>query len=79
MCLGVPGRLVEAFEEHGLLMGKVEFGGVARTVCLEHLPDAQVGDFVLVHVGFALSRIDADAAARLLAILEELGELAESS
>ena len=74
MCLGIPGRLVEQFEEHGLRMGKVEFGGVARTVCLEHVPEAATGDFVLVHVGFALSRIDADEAARLLALLEELGE-----
>jgi hydrogenase expression/formation protein HypC len=73
MCLGVPGRLVDEFVENGLRMGKVEFGGLSRTVCLEHVPEVVPGDYVLVHVGFALSRVDADEAARILAILEELG------
>ncbi len=73
MCLGVPGRLVDTFEEHGLRMGKVDFGGVRRNVCLEHVPEATRGDFVLVHVGFALSRLDAEAAERLLSLLEEVG------
>jgi len=77
MCLGVPGRLVGTFEEHGLRMGKVDFGGVLRNVCLEHVQEATPGDFVLVHVGFALSRLDPDAAERLLSLLEEIGALAE--
>jgi hydrogenase expression/formation protein HypC len=57
-------------------MGRVKFGGVSRRICLEHVPDAGVGDWVLVHVGFALSRLDEDEAGRVLALLEELGELA---
>jgi hydrogenase expression/formation protein HypC len=72
MCLGVPGQLVEVFAEDGLAMGRVRFSGVSRTVCLELVPDAAVGDYVLVHVGFALSRIDPSEAARLDELLAEL-------
>lgn len=72
MCLGIPGQLTEIFEEQALRMGKVRFSGVLRAVCLELVPEAQCGDFVLVHVGFALSRIDAVEAARLDALLAEL-------
>lgn len=75
MCLAVPGKLVDRFTENGLLMGKVDFGGVARAVCLEHVPDAEVGDYVLVHVGFALSRIDEAEAMRVFELLRELGAL----
>jgi hydrogenase expression/formation protein HypC len=74
VCLGIPGEVLELHEEHGLRFGKVRFGGVARRVCLEYVPDASRGDFVLVHVGFAIARIDAAEAARTLQILEELGE-----
>jgi hydrogenase expression/formation protein HypC len=72
MCLGIPGQLTEIFEEQALRMGKVRFSGVQRAVCLELVPEAQCGDFVLVHVGFALSRIDAVEAARLNELLAEL-------
>jgi hydrogenase expression/formation protein HypC len=78
MCLAVPGEIVELLEEHGLPMGKVSFGGVMRNACLAHVPDAKVGDYVLVHVGFALQRIDAVEAERMLALLRELGELIEA-
>lgn len=64
MCLGVPGQLEEVFEEDGLAMGRVRFGGVTRKVCLSLVPRAERDDFLLVHVGFALARIDADEAAR---------------
>jgi hydrogenase expression/formation protein HypC len=57
MCLAVPGRVVEIFREHDVLMGKVDFGGVRRRACLEYVSDVCVGEYVLVHVGFALSRI----------------------
>jgi hydrogenase expression/formation protein HypC len=72
VCLSVPGRVTEVFEEAGLRMGKVAFGAVAKSVCLEHVPDAGVGDYVLVHVGFALSRIDADEARRVFEFLATL-------
>ena len=75
MCLAVPGRLLETYDERDLRMGKVGFGGVVRRVCLEYLPDAAPGDYVLVHVGFALSVIDEAEAQRMLATLEQLGEL----
>ena len=77
MCLGVPGKVTDAYREHGVLMGKVEFGGVARRVCLEHVPDVRPGDYVLVHVGFALSRIDQAEAARVFALLAQLDPPAE--
>jgi hydrogenase expression/formation protein HypC len=77
MCLAIPGRVTETFRENDVLMGRVDFSGVARRVCLEHLPDVQVGEYVLVHVGFALSRIDAAEAARVFEILGELKQLGE--
>jgi hydrogenase expression/formation protein HypC len=72
MCLGIPGQVTEIFEEQTLRMAKVRFSGVQRAVCLELVPDTQCGDFVLVHVGFALSRIDEAEAARLTQLLAEL-------
>jgi hydrogenase expression/formation protein HypC len=75
MCLAVPGRVVAVERDDGLLMAKVAFGGITRKVCLEHVPDAREGDYVLVHVGFALSRIDAAEAERVFALLSELGEV----
>jgi hydrogenase expression/formation protein HypC len=77
MCLAIPGRVVETFERDGLQMAKVQFGGVVREACLEYVPDAAPGDYVLVHVGFALSRVDEAEAARTYALLEELDQLSE--
>ena len=77
MCLAIPGRVIETFERDGLQMAKVQFGGVVRDACLEYVPDAAPGDYVLVHVGFALSRIDEAEAARTYALLEELDQLSE--
>ncbi len=77
MCLGIPGRLVEIDTSDVILMGKVSFGGVMKRVCLEHVRDAVVGDYVLVHVGFALQRIDDEEARRVFELLRELGELTE--
>lgn len=76
MCLAIPGEIVaiEA-DANGLRMGRASFGGVQKTVCLEYTPEAEVGDFVIVHVGFALSVIDAEEAARTYALLEEIGQL----
>jgi hydrogenase expression/formation protein HypC len=77
MCLAIPGRLIERAQENGLAMGKVDFGGTRKTVCLEHVPDAQPGDYVLVHVGFALARIDEAEAQRVFELLRELDQLGE--
>jgi hydrogenase expression/formation protein HypC len=77
MCLAIPGRVVETFDRKGLRMAKVQFGGVMREVCVEYVPQAALGDYVLVHVGFALSVIDAEEAARTYELLEQLGQLGE--
>ncbi|MBT8485745.1 MAG: HypC/HybG/HupF family hydrogenase formation chaperone [Phycisphaerales bacterium] len=76
MCLGIPGRITE-LRDGPLRTGTVDFDGVTRTVCLACEPDAQVGDYVLVHVGFAISRIDEAEAHRTLEALRELGQLEE--
>ena len=77
MCLGVPGRVVETYQEHEVLMGRVEFGGVYKRVCLAHVPEARVDDYVLVHVGFALAQIDESEARRVFAFLKEMDQLDE--
>ena len=77
MCLGIPGKVVSTYREHDLLHGKVDFSGVSKRVCLEHVPDVRPGDFVLVHVGFALSRIDAVEARRVFDFLEGMNQLDE--
>ena len=77
MCLGVPGKVIETYREHDVLMGKVDFGGVRKAACLEHVPDVAIGDYVLIHVGFALSRLDEEEAHRVFALLAELGQLDE--
>lgn len=77
MCLAIPGLLEDVREENGLHVGRVRFGGVTRDAVLEHVPQAKVGDYVLVHVGFALSVMDEAEAKRTYALLEELGQLDE--
>lgn len=77
MCLGIPGKVVMTYREHDVLMGKVDFSGVAKRVCLEHVPEVQPGDYVLVHVGFALSRIDENEARRVFEFLDEMNQLEE--
>ncbi len=77
MCLGIPGRVLETFEDHGILMGKVDFDGVMKRVCLAHVPDVRPGEYVLVHVGFALSQIDEAEAKRVFAFLDGMEQLDE--
>lgn len=77
MCLGVPGKVVETYRENDILMGRVDFGGVSRQACLEHVAGVALGDYVLVHVGFALSRLDEAEAEQVFALLEELDQLDE--
>lgn len=76
MCLGIPGRVVEVHRDAGLPMGLVDFGGVSREVCLAYVADeVKVGDYVIVHVGFALSRVDEEEACRTLDALRAMGEM----
>jgi hydrogenase expression/formation protein HypC len=77
MCLGIPGKVVEIYRENDVLMGKVDFSGITKRACLEHVPDVAPGEYVLVHVGFALSRLDEAEAARVFAFLEEMNQLDE--
>jgi hydrogenase expression/formation protein HypC len=78
MCLGVPGQIVEITPDPlGMPMGKVSFGGALREVCFAYVPEAQVGEYVLVHVGFALNTIDEEEAQEVLAILQQMGEPSE--
>lgn len=77
MCLAVPGRITEIFEAGGTRMGKLDFGGIHKQVCLAYLPDAVVGDYAIVHVGFAISRIDEESAQETLRHFRELGILEE--
>jgi hydrogenase expression/formation protein HypC len=77
MCLAIPGRVVETFTHEGLHMARVQFGGVTREACLDYVPETQVGEYVLVHVGFAISRVDEEEARRTYEALAELDQLAE--
>jgi hydrogenase expression/formation protein HypC len=75
MCLGVPGKILEMTPSPlGMTMGKVSFGGVAKEVCLAYVPEAQVGDYVIVHAGFALNRLNEEEAAEVFAVLQEMDE-----
>jgi hydrogenase expression/formation protein HypC len=75
MCLGIPGKVVETYLEDEILMGKVDFGGISKRVCLEHVPEVKPDDYVLVHVGFALSMIDEIEAQQVFAFLERMNQL----
>lgn len=75
MCLGVPGKVIDIYPENGTRMGKVDFGGVVKEVCLAYLPDIQVGDYTIVHVGFALTRIDEASALETLDTFRQMGML----
>jgi hydrogenase expression/formation protein HypC len=78
VCLGVPGKVLAVDRQDALLMGDVEFGGIVKRVCLEYVPDVAPGEYVLVHVGFALSRIDAAEASRVFALLDKLGQVEQN-
>ncbi len=75
MCLGIPGKIVEIYESGGLKMGKVDFGGVLREACLAYVPEAEVGQYAVIHVGFALNLIDEQEAQETLALLKEIDNL----
>jgi hydrogenase expression/formation protein HypC len=78
MCLAIPGKLIEIVESpDGVRMGKANFGGIVKQVCLEYTPEANTGDYVLVHVGFALSLVDEAEAARTYQALKDMEQLSE--
>jgi hydrogenase expression/formation protein HypC len=77
MCLAIPGKVVETFSANSMLMARVQFGGVVREACLEYVPETQVGEYVLVHVGFAISRVNEEEAQRTYQALADLDQLSE--
>jgi hydrogenase expression/formation protein HypC len=77
MCLAIPGRVEEITNEGGLRLGRVNFGGVVKRVCLDYVPEVEVGDYTIVHVGFALSKIDEETAEQTLAEFRAMGVLDE--
>src|SRR5580765_4738851 len=78
MCLAIPGKLLDVTDDgNGVRMGKANFGGIVKQVCLEYTPDAGPGDYVLVHVGFALSKVDEAEAARTYQALKDMEQLSE--
>ncbi len=77
MCLAIPGKILDCTEQGGLRMGRIQFVGIVRQASLNFVPEAQVGDYVMVHVGFAISRVDAEEAQRTYQLLMEMGTLDE--
>ena len=77
MCLGIPGKVIEIWEESGTRMSTVDFGGTTKAVCLAYLPDMQIGEYAIVHAGFAIARLDEASAKETLKMFSDLGVLAE--
>ena len=77
MCLGVPGKIVDTYEKGGLLMAKVDFGGVFREACLSYVPEAKVGEYCIIHVGFAISLLSETDAMETLELLRQIGSFEE--
>lgn len=77
MCLGVPGKIVETYEKGGLLMARVDFGGVFREACLSYVPEAMVGEYCIIHVGFAISILSESEAMETLELLRQIGSIEE--
>jgi hydrogenase expression/formation protein HypC len=77
MCLAIPGKILDCTEQGGLRVGRIQFGGIVRQASLDFVPEAQIGDYVMVHVGFAISRVDAEEAERTYQLLSEMGAALE--
>ena len=75
MCLAIPGKIISSDVTNGIRVGRVQFGGITRETCLDFVPEASVGDYVIVHVGFAISRVDREEAERSYELLESMGLL----
>ncbi|MFN2222641.1 MAG: HypC/HybG/HupF family hydrogenase formation chaperone [Chloroflexota bacterium] len=77
MCLGVPGKIVEIYDSGDLRMGKIDFGGVTREACLDFVPEAQLGDYTIIHVGFAISLLSEQEAQETLDLLRQISNIEE--
>ena len=77
MCLGVPGKIIEIYEKESMKMGKVDFGGVIRETCFDFVPEAKIGDYTIIHVGFAISLLSEEEALSTLEMLREISQLGE--
>ncbi len=77
MCLGIPGKVIEVYEANGTRMGRVDFSGIQKEVCLAYVPEVEVGDYTIVHVGFAITRLDEESALETLALFQQVGLLDE--
>lgn len=79
MCLAIPGQLIELFEENGLKMGKIDYSGTINVACLEYTPDIEIGQYTLVHAGFAISILNEEEAQKSLEAFKQLGEIIDKS
>ena len=77
MCLGVPGKIIEMYETGDLKMGKIDFGGVTREACLDFVPEANLGDYTVIHVGFAISLLSEQEAQETLDLIREISNIEE--
>lgn len=77
MCLGIPGKVVDRYERNGLPMGTVDFGGTTREACLAYVPDVAVGDYTVIHVGFAISQLSEKEALETLRLIRQIGDMEE--
>ena len=77
MCLGIPGKVVEIYEANGMRMGKLDFAGITKEACLAYVPEIEVGDYTIVHVGFAITKLDEESAQETLGLFQEMGVLEE--
>ncbi len=77
MCLAIPGKIVNKFEADGVQMGKIDFDGITKNICLAYVPDIKIGEYALVHVGFAIEKLDEKSALETLQMFRELGVLEE--
>jgi hydrogenase expression/formation protein HypC len=77
MCLGVPGKIIEIDDSSGMRMAKIDFGGVIRQACIEAIPEAMVGDYTIIHAGFALNVLSEADAMETLSLLTEISNLNE--
>jgi hydrogenase expression/formation protein HypC len=77
MCLGIPAKVIELYEKDGMKMGRVDFGGVIKEACMEYVPEVKVGDYTIIHVGFALSILDEQEARETLELLQQIEALGE--
>ncbi len=79
MCLGIPGKILSIYEDHGTKMAKIDFGGVTREACIEVIPEAEPGNWTIVHAGFALNLLSEEEAQETLQILQEMSDLADQA